>query len=170
MVAAAPGRGIITAMQPSSTAFSVTRLGPDDVATMHELLTVFGEAFGDVETYGARRPSDAYLRDLLASSGFVALAACRDGQVIGGLAAYELRKFEQARSEFYLYDLAVAEAHRRQGLARELIARLQGIAAERGAYVVFVQADVGDDAAIALYDSLGLREEVLHFDIAVPKR
>jgi aminoglycoside 3-N-acetyltransferase I len=30
---------------------------------------------------------------------------------------------------------------------------------------VFVQADQGDDAAIALYSKLGAREDVLHFDI-----
>jgi aminoglycoside 3-N-acetyltransferase I len=29
-----------------------------------------------------------------------------------------------------------------------------------------VQADHGDDAAIALYTKLGTREDVLHFDIA----
>ena len=39
------------------------------------------------------------------------------------------------------------------------------IAVERGAFVIFVQADYGDDPAIALYESLGEREEVLHFDI-----
>jgi aminoglycoside 3-N-acetyltransferase I len=31
--------------------------------------------------------------------------------------------------------------------------------------VVFVQADLGDEAAIALYSKLGVREEVLHFDL-----
>ena len=36
------------------------------------------------------------------------------------------------------------------------------------AYVIYVQADLGDEAAIALYSKLGLREGVLHFDIAVP--
>jgi aminoglycoside 3-N-acetyltransferase I len=34
--------------------------------------------------------------------------------------------------------------------------------------VIFVQADYGDDPAIALYSKLGTREEVLHFDIPVP--
>jgi aminoglycoside 3-N-acetyltransferase I len=29
-----------------------------------------------------------------------------------------------------------------------------------------VQADRGDEAAIALYTKLGIREDVLHFDIA----
>jgi aminoglycoside 3-N-acetyltransferase I len=42
------------------------------------------------------------------------------------------------------------------------------VASERGAHVLFVQADRGDDPAIALYAKLGTREDVLHFDIAVP--
>jgi len=48
-----------------------------------------------------------------------------------------------------------------------LITELKRIARDRGAYVIFVQADPGDDPAIALYTKLGLREDVLHFDIAV---
>jgi aminoglycoside 3-N-acetyltransferase I len=100
----------------------------------------------------------------------VAVAALRDGEVIGGLAAYVLPKFEQARSEVYLYDLAVAAGHRRQGVATALIACLQRVAAERGAYVIFVQADLGDEPAIALYTKLGVREDVLHFDIAPARR
>jgi aminoglycoside 3-N-acetyltransferase I len=30
---------------------------------------------------------------------------------------------------------------------------------------MFVQADMGDEPAIALYSKLGVREDVLHFDI-----
>jgi aminoglycoside 3-N-acetyltransferase I len=91
-------------------------------------------------------------------------------EVVGGLAAYELRKFEQERSEIYIYDLAVAAAHRRRGIATALIARLTEHAVARGAYVVYVQADYVDPPAIALYSKLGQREEVLHFDIPVPRR
>jgi len=47
---------------------------------------------------------------------------------------------------------------------------LQAIAAQRGAWVVYVQADYGDEPAIALYEKLGTREDVLHFDIAVGRR
>ena len=133
---------------------------------MHGMLTMFGIAFGEESTFNEARPGDAYLRRLLGSDTFVAIAALRHGEVVGGLAAYELRKFEQARSEFYLYDLAVSEAHRRQGIATALIGELRRIAAERGAYVVFVQADLVDAPAIALYTKLGVREDVLHFDIA----
>jgi hypothetical protein len=35
---------------------------------------------------------------------------------------------------------------------------------------MFVQADRGDDPAIALYSKLGVREDVLHFDIPPAKR
>ena len=150
----------------SGDGFTLRILGPDDLAAMHGMLTMFGIAFGEESTFNDARPNDAYLRRLLGSDTFVAMAALKDGEVVGGLAAYELRKFEQARSEFYLYDLAVSEAHRRQGIATALIGELRRVAAERGAYVVFVQADLVDAPAIALYTRLGVREDVLHFDIA----
>jgi aminoglycoside 3-N-acetyltransferase I len=75
-------------------------------------------------------------------------------------------KFEQERKEIYIYDLAVKEQHRRKGIATKLINELRRTARERGAYVIFVQADKVDDAAIKLYESLGTREDVFHFDIA----
>ncbi|ALO45787.1 Gentamicin 3'-N-acetyltransferase [Pseudohongiella spirulinae] len=40
-------------------------------------------------------------------------------------------------------------------------------ALRRGAWVVYVQADYGDEPAVALYTKLGTREDVMHFDIAV---
>ena len=117
----------------------VRQLTPDDVALMHALLKTFGKAFKDVGTYTENRPSDGYLRQLLCGESFIALVALKSGEVVGGIAAYELRKFEQERSEIYIYDLAVASAHRRQGTATALIEELKKIAARRGAYVMFVQ-------------------------------
>ena len=134
---------------------------------MYAMLTMFGEAFGEVETYGAARPGDDYLARLLGSDRFIALSAIQDGSVVGGLAAYVLDKSEQERSEIYIYDLAVAEPFRRTGIATALIEALRPIAAGRGAYVIFVQADPQDAPAVALYSKLGRREDVLHFDIAV---
>lgn len=149
---------------------SIHQLVPSDVAMMEALLSTFGEAFNEVETYGKHRPGAEYLRRLLGSDYFIALAALKGNDVVGGLAAYELKKFEQERSEIYIYDLAVAAAHRREGIATALIRELKSIAAARGAYVIFVQADIGDDPAIELYTKLGVREDVLHFDIAVKGR
>jgi aminoglycoside 3-N-acetyltransferase I len=152
----------------TADSLTIRTLGPDDVALMEGMSTMFGQAFSEPETYGGARPSEAYLRRLLGSDSFIAVAALQDGEVVGGLAAYELRKFEQERSEIYIYDLAVASAYRRQGIATALIQQLKVIAARRGAYVIYVQADLGDAPAIELYTKLGVREDVLHFDIAVP--
>lgn len=138
---------------------------PGDLALTHALLAVFGEAFEDPHTYGSERPSPAYVDELLASPTFTALVALKGDEVVGGLVAYELRKLERQRSEIYLYDLAVGAAHRRQGIATALIGELCAVARARGAYVVFVQADLVDAPAIALYTKLGAREDVLHFDI-----
>jgi aminoglycoside 3-N-acetyltransferase I len=145
----------------------ICRLGPSDIQLLRKLNALFGAAFEDPETYGAEPPSDAYLKGLLAKEHIFALVALAGEDVLGGLVAYELYKFERARSEIYIYDLAVSINHRRQGIATALIEYLREIAARRGAWVVYVQADYGDDPAIALYEKLGTREEVLHFDIKV---
>jgi aminoglycoside 3-N-acetyltransferase I len=147
----------------------IRRLGLQDTALMDAVLSLFGEAFND-PAYMCKRPGANYLRELLGGDSFIALAAFADGgQVTGALCAYELHKFEQERSEIYIYDLAVAATHRRQGIATALIGALQEIAAARGAWVIFVQADTAleDAAAITLYTKLGTREDVLHFDIPV---
>jgi len=150
--------------------FSIRALGSDDGPLMRRMLRMFGEAFGDMASYTSKPPTDAYLRGLLASPQFIALAAVQSDDVVGGLAAYELIKFEQQRSEIYIYDLAVAEDHRRRGIATALIQELRGIAASRGVYVIYVQTDLGDDPAIALYAKLGVREDVLHFDIPISEK
>jgi aminoglycoside 3-N-acetyltransferase I len=134
---------------------------------LRELTSVFAEAFGEHEEYMAAPPTDAYLSGILAKEHIIVLAASAAGRVVGGLVAYELDKFERQRREIYIYDLAVAAGYRRQRIATGLIERLQEIAAQRAAWVVYVQADYGDDAAIALYQSLGDREDVMHFDIPV---
>jgi aminoglycoside 3-N-acetyltransferase I len=146
---------------------TLCRLGPADVPRLRALNALFGTAFAETETYGAEPPSDVYLESLLAKEHVVALVALTGDEVLGGLVAYELDKFERARREVYIYDLAVRADHRRQGIATALIGHLREIAARRGAWVVYVQADHGDDPAIALYEKLGVREDVLHFDIRV---
>jgi len=128
------------------------------------MLSLFGRAFGDVDTYESARPDVGYFADLLGSPGFVAVAALHDAFVVGGITAYVLPKFEQARSEVYIYDLAVDESFRRRGIATGLIDKVRAVAAERGAWILYVQADRGDDPAVALYSKLGVGKDVLHFD------
>lgn len=145
--------------------FDIRQLAPADLPLMRALNALFGSAFEDPQSYGANPPDDDWLLAQLAKEHVIALTAIAGEAVIGGLVAYELPKLEQARSEIYIYGLAVDEAHRRQGIATGLIDALRAIARERGAWVIYVQADYGDDPAIALYTKLGVREDVMHYDI-----
>ena len=94
------------------------------------------DAFDEGVTLFAAPPGDAYFEKLLSDSHFVMLAARINGTVVGALAAYELVKYEQERSEFYIYDLAVAEPFRRRGVARTLIEALKPIARSAGAGIL----------------------------------
>jgi aminoglycoside 3-N-acetyltransferase I len=153
-----------------SSNVSIRRLRPGDIATLRALNAMFAAAFEDAEHYAAAPPDDAYLGAQLAKPQVVALVAEARGSVIGGLVAYVLDKLEQARSEIYIYDLAVAEACRRQGVASALIAALRPVAREAGARVIYVQADPVDQPAVALYTKLGRRQDALHIDIDVEPR
>src|SRR5215475_2281346 len=139
----------------NSFSYSYRQLTSADISLLKDLLRVFGEAFGEVETYQGSVPSDDYLTRLLSKQHFIAVAAMNGEEAVGGLAAYELDKFEQDRREIYIYDLAVAESHRRRGVGAGLLGELRRIAARRDAYVIFVQADIEDGPAIALYESFG---------------
>lgn len=153
--------------KPSPPQVEIRRLGAQDLALMDSMLTLFGEVFEEPDTYGSARPSKEYLEAWLSNELFVALVATQGEDVVGGLVAYEWPKFEQARSEFYVYDLGVSVQHRRQGIAMALIEALRPIAAARGAHVIFIQAELGDEPAIALYSKLGRREDVVSFDVEV---
>lgn len=152
-----------------SVTFVVSRLGCGDIASFRELNLIFSEVFEDTANYQSRPPSDNYLNGLLAKQHIIALVARVDGRIEGGLVAYVLDKFEQERSEVYIYDLAVREKFRRRGIARNLIFELRKIAHEAGAWVIYVQADKAEEdlPARQLYESLGEREDVFHYDIAV---
>lgn len=150
---------------PKTRAAEFHLLGPADVAMLRQMLGLFAREFADPRSYLSNQPDDSYLATLLARDTFIAAAACRGERVIGAVAGYILPKFEQARSELYIYDLAVDAEHRRMGVATGLIQRLREEARDRGVHVIYVQADYGDEAAIALYTRLGTREDVMHFDI-----
>jgi aminoglycoside 3-N-acetyltransferase I len=144
----------------------IRRLCREDVTLMRDVLAVFGAAFGDPAADVVDQPRAAYLRQLLSRADVIALAALVDGAAVGGLVAYVLPKFEQERSEIYLDNLAVATAYRRRGVATALIDHLRWLADDGGACGIYVQADVEDTAAIALYTTRGTRADVVHFDIS----
>jgi aminoglycoside 3-N-acetyltransferase I len=147
----------------------VRQLGSADLDGFRAMNALFAQAFEAPDHYAAAPPEDGYAAHWLAQPHNIALLAEQDGVAVGALAGYELAKFEQARSEIYIYDLAVAPSHRRQGIATAMISDLRRIARERRAWTIFVQADIvlEDEPARALYRKLASEEiTALHFDIA----
>lgn len=139
--------------------YHIQRLHGNDLSDMRALNTLFGDVFEDPDSYHSKPPADKYLSDFLLSGNTIVLVAKKDETIIGGIVAYILDKFEQQRKEVYLYDLAIASEHQRQGVGRRLMEKLKLVAKEVGAYVMFVQADEGDDA-VYFYESLGPDENL----------
>jgi aminoglycoside 3-N-acetyltransferase I len=64
--------------------FTTRQLSAPDVALVGDMLTMFGEAFGDSSAYGSARPDRNYLAQLLRRDHFIAIAAPKNGSVVGG--------------------------------------------------------------------------------------
>ncbi|QFT76034.1 GNAT family N-acetyltransferase [Erythrobacter sp. THAF29] len=145
------------------------RLAPGEVADFRAMNALFADVFEEPENYAEKPPTDEYANEWLSNRDNVAILAEADRKPVGALAGYILPKFEQARSEGFIFDLAVLESHRRQGAATAMIAEMRRISREAGAWTVFVQADIfpEDEPAQALYRKLSHSEiTALHFDIA----
>jgi ribosomal protein S18 acetylase RimI-like enzyme len=114
-----------------------------------------------------------------------ALVAERAGEIVGALVAYHGSRCEALDSpfiewqqeryghdrveiereadpdEYYLDSLAVAEAHRGQGIATALIAAFEAQALASGHYRVALLAEEANSAAFRLYCRLGYRSDGL---------
>lgn len=144
------------------------RLAAGDISSLREINELFADVFEDADNYAANKPSDEYMQTFLANEENIVIAASYDGQIVGGLVAYTLNKFEQQRKEVYLYDMAVATTAQRKGIGKMLVNELRRVAKQNGAYVVFVQADEGDDA-VKFYESMSPIENLRtrNFDFEV---
>ena len=151
------------------TKTAIRRIHDGDVADLRSLNRLFHDVFHadepDYSDYEDAPPSDDYLAKLCADPNFLALGAWDGDRPVGALAGYILRKWEQERAEIFIYDLAVAADHRREGIATALIEESRRVAREVGAWTLFLGADRGDEAPAALYSKLGRREDIHHFDI-----
>lgn len=56
------------------TNYQIRRLTSADIEPMRAMLDMFGVAFDMVDTFSSRQPDDEYLRDLLDSENFIAIA------------------------------------------------------------------------------------------------
>jgi aminoglycoside 3-N-acetyltransferase I len=129
----------------------IVRLESGRVELAREAFAVMSDAFEE-----SRRPlTTQYVEQLLRQPGFWAMAAVRGERVLGGITAHTLPMTRDESSELFIYDIAVAQAARRQGIGRLLIESLRAAAAESGITVAFVPAEADDEPALEFYRALG---------------
>ena len=105
----------------------------------------------ELATYDGPGDPDA----LLADPRTLMLVAF-DGEVpVGFVLAHELPRRHGDRSHLFVYEVDVAESHRRRGIATALLARLAELAREREIRIGFVLTDPGNGPANALYCGAG---------------
>lgn len=119
---------------------SIRLLEPGDESVVRELATYDGP--GNPEA-------------LLADSRTLMLVAFGAGRPVGFVLAHELPRRHGPPAQLFVYEVDVAESHRRRGIATALLARLAELARERGIPAGFVLTESDNGAANALYRGAG---------------
>jgi ribosomal protein S18 acetylase RimI-like enzyme len=92
---------------------------------------------------------------LLADPRTLMLVAFEGDVPVGFVLAHELPRRHGDRSKLFVYEVGVAESHRRRGIASALLARLAELAREREIRIGFILTDPGNGPANALYRGAG---------------
>jgi len=124
----------------SGAGIAVRLLEPGDEEVVRELATYEGP--GDPEA-------------LLADPRTLMLVALDGERPVGFVLAHELPRRHGDRSSLFVYEVDVAESHRRRGIGKALLARLSELARERGIRAGFVLTEPDNGPANALYRSAG---------------
>jgi aminoglycoside 3-N-acetyltransferase I len=92
---------------------------------------------------------------LLADPRTLMLVAFDAGRPVGFVLAHELPRRHGHPAQLFLYEVDVAESHRRRGIGTALLTRLARLARERGIPAGFVLTGPDNGPANALYRSAG---------------
>lgn len=123
-------------------------LTPNDTVCFSELIKVFEKVF---EWENFSPPSIAHLHKLLSNESFLVLVAKIKDDVIGGLTAHVLDRYDSEKPSAYIYDIAVLTNLQRKGTGKLLIAALNEYCKKNGFSEVFVQAETDDHQAVNFY-------------------
>ncbi len=130
----------------------IIKLGQDQVELFQELVRLFNKVFEWTEVQVA---SVDYCKKTLSSDNFIALAASKGDQLVGGITAHILPSYYSGKEEMFIYDLAVLESFQRKGIGTMLMNSLFEEARLRDLKVVFLDAENEDEEAINFYIKLG---------------
>jgi GNAT superfamily N-acetyltransferase len=121
----------------------IVRLGASDV----EKVIAAAELFD-------RQPQRDATARFLAEPGHHLLIAYDRAAPIGFVSGIETVHPDKG-AEMFLYELGVAESHRRHGVGRALVERLASLARSLGCYGMWVATDDANTAALATYAAAG---------------
>ncbi len=99
---------------------------------------------------------------LLADPRTLMLVAFDGERPVGFVLAHELPRRHGDRSKLFVYEVDVAQSHRRRGIASALLARLAERARERGIRAGFVLTEADNGPANALYRDAGASTEAVN--------
>ncbi|MCI4356965.1 MAG: GNAT family N-acetyltransferase [Thermoplasmata archaeon] len=94
-------------------------------------------------------------RAYLADPANIFLLAQHEGKPVGFLRGTALRQLHCRKPQMFLYEIAVADGFRRQGVGRELVRRLLDHCRRRGFEEAFVFTSPSNRPAVGLYRSTG---------------
>jgi aminoglycoside 3-N-acetyltransferase I len=137
--------------------FTVKKLGNEDIALARALFYFFQLDDGITDPI---TPSDKYIKTLLAKDNFHVVVALQNEMLIGGLTGYELEMYKEEIKEMFLYEIAVKNDYRKNGVAKALIEFLKQLCITKGIKEMYVGTSTNNNAAIKLYQSTGGQEDV----------
>ncbi|MEO5963934.1 MAG: GNAT family N-acetyltransferase [Candidatus Limnocylindrales bacterium] len=100
-------------------------------------------------------------RFLSAGDHHLLMAFADNGHALGFVSGVETTHPDKG-TEMFLYELAVDETARGQGIGSALVAALRELALAAGCYGMWVLTDADNDAALATYRHAGASEESTH--------
>ncbi len=122
----------------------------DEQPAIHAVVSLIPENERD-----GQKPSLSHMRDLLAHDENYMIVASEGSSPVGFLVSYRMPKLARDASMIYLYEIAVAPAYRRQGIATRMIDLLKSLCQEAGVIEIWVGTEKDNIPARRLYESTG---------------
>jgi ribosomal protein S18 acetylase RimI-like enzyme len=138
-------------------AVRVRRAGTADAHNLLALIAALNRDQGDPD---GLLTEQALARDLIGSA-IVIVAEAPDRALIGYVTGHATYETGHAEKGVYVGDLFVAPAHRRQGIARALLAAMARAGHTQGARHLWLTAREANTAAHAFYRRLGAKGEAV---------
>ena len=124
---------------------NVRKLAPGDAALAVEL----------VKSFAAKDVSLDYMERFLSNPLNYLIVAQVDGDVAGFLLAHALQRLKQASYKMFIYEIDVAEKHRRKGVGTALISCVREIVRNEKMLNAFVFTSYSNQGAVKFYENTG---------------